>query len=57
MIDLGALVCEQFVLALDPFPRAADAELEFETPAEVEEEDEKPSPFKVLEQLKNKDKP
>ena len=57
MIDLGALVCEQFVLALDPFPRAADAELEFAAPADVEEEEEKPSPFKVLEQLKNKDKP
>ncbi|NBN62515.1 DUF177 domain-containing protein [Microvirga tunisiensis] len=55
-IDLGALVCEQFVLALDPFPRAPGAELDYVAPPEAEpSEDERPNPFAVLQKLKDKD--
>lgn len=55
-IDLGALVLEQFVLALDPFPRAPGAELAFDAPPEEEDvADERPNPFAVLQKLKDKE--
>ncbi len=48
-IDIGALVEEAFVLAIDPYPHAPGAVL----PAEAIEEDEvgKQSPFAVLADL------
>ncbi|WP_439528522.1 YceD family protein [Pannonibacter sp.] len=56
IIDLGALVCEQFVLALDPFPRAPGAELAFKAPVEADDaDDERPNPFAVLQKLKDQD--
>lgn len=50
-IDLGAIVLEHFVLALDPYPRAPGARL----PADVatDEEDPARSPFAVLAGLKS----
>jgi uncharacterized metal-binding protein YceD (DUF177 family) len=49
-IDLGAVLCEQLALALDPFPRAEEAEVpEVYRPAEEEDpEDKPPSPFAKL---------
>jgi uncharacterized metal-binding protein YceD (DUF177 family) len=47
-IDLGAAVLEQFVLAVDPYPRADDAEL----PAPLEDDAEPgESPFSALKSL------
>tara|TARA_Y100001933_G_scaffold117134_1_gene117076 strand:+ start:1291 stop:1845 length:555 start_codon:yes stop_codon:yes gene_type:complete len=58
-IDLGAVICEQFALALDPFPKAPDAEVPeaYRPPEEGDEDpdDKPPSPFAKLAQLR-KDK-
>lgn len=55
-LDLGAVLCEQFALALDLYPRAQEAEVpEAYRPSEDEEEDAgaaRPSPFAVLAGLK-----
>lgn len=49
-IDLGAVVVEQFVLALDPYPRAPGAAL----PSEVASEDvASDSPFAALSKLRD----
>ena len=49
-VDVGAIALEHFALGLDPYPRAPGAVFEAE---EDEPEDEEPSPFAVLEALKN----
>lgn len=57
-IDLGAILCEQLALALDPFPRAPGAELPegFGDADDGDaEEERKPSPFAVLGRLRKPD--
>lgn len=49
-IDLGAAICEHLALALDPYPRRADAEL-----PDAATMDATPNPFAVLERLKRND--
>lgn len=55
-IDLGAVICEQFALGLDLYPKAEGVEVEEAyqpNPEEEEAEDERePSPFAALEALK-----
>ncbi|SDU06359.1 DUF177 domain-containing protein [Stappia sp. ES.058] len=57
-LDLGAVVCEQFALALELYPRAAEAEVpEAYRPAEEDGGDgagsaARPSPFAVLAEFK-----
>ncbi len=48
-VDVGAIVLEHFALGLDPYPRSPGAAFE----PEEDEEEEEPSPFAVLEALKN----
>lgn len=51
VIDLGALLTEQFALALDPYPRAPGATLD----GSAEEDVDKPtSPFAALSKLRDK---
>jgi uncharacterized metal-binding protein YceD (DUF177 family) len=52
-IDVGEAVAEHLALALDPFPRKAGAAF-IEPPEAPIEEAEKPNPFAVLEQLRQK---
>lgn len=55
-IDVGAVVAEFAALAIDPYPRKADAE--FAEAAEKEPEEEKrPSPFAVLKDWKKTEWP
>ena len=56
-VDLGAILCEQLALALDPFPRAPGAELpEGHGKEHGEEADDKPpSPFAVLERFRKRE--
>jgi uncharacterized metal-binding protein YceD (DUF177 family) len=49
MIDLGAVICEFFALALDPYPKKPGAE--FEPPAA---EQQRESPFAALARLKDR---
>jgi uncharacterized metal-binding protein YceD (DUF177 family) len=49
-LDLGAILAEHFVLALDPYPRAPGAVLE----GPVEAGEEIPSPFAALKALKDR---
>jgi uncharacterized metal-binding protein YceD (DUF177 family) len=57
-LDLGAVLCEQFALALDLYPRAQAAEVpEAYRPPEDEDDDKgaaasRPSPFAVLAEFK-----
>ena len=56
VLDLGAVICEELALSLDPFPRKPGVEFETadeEEPVE-EEAEEKPSPFAALQALKDK---
>jgi uncharacterized metal-binding protein YceD (DUF177 family) len=52
-VDLGALVLEHFALGIDPYPKAAGAEL----PGEPDDADRTPadSPFAVLARLTNRE--
>lgn len=50
-VDVGAIALEHFVLGLDPYPRAPGVAFD---PVEDESEPDEPSPFAVLESLKNK---
>ncbi|GAB4539213.1 MAG: DUF177 domain-containing protein [Roseibium sp.] len=63
VLDLGAVICEELALSLDPFPRKPGAE--FETRSEggdadgeggdaIEQPEDKPSPFAALQALKDK---
>ncbi|QGZ33123.1 YceD family protein [Stappia indica] len=56
-IDLGAILCEQLALALDPFPRAPGAELpdDFGDEGGEEADDKPPSPFAALERFRKRD--
>ncbi|WP_029056852.1 YceD family protein [Stappia stellulata] len=60
-LDLGAVLCEQFALALDLYPRAPEAKVPDAYRADEDEEGEKaagagrPSPFAVLADLKKTD--
>lgn len=57
VLDLGAVICEELALSLDPFPRKPGAEFEGGDGEEVPEEDEeeqKPSAFAALQALKDK---
>jgi len=57
VLDLGAVICEELALSLDPFPRKPGAEFEGgdgEDDLAEEEPDEKPSPFAALQALKDK---
>ncbi|MCA1297210.1 YceD family protein [Stappia indica] len=59
-VDLGAVLCEQFALALDPYPRAEGAQVPEayadagETAENGGEAPARPSPFAVLADLKKK---
>lgn len=56
VLDLGAVICEELALVLDPFPRKPGVEFagsgEDEDGAESEEPETKPSPFAALGALK-----
>jgi len=57
VLDLGAVICEELALSLDPFPRKPGAEFEGgdgEDEIEDDEPEEKPSPFAALQALKDK---
>lgn len=62
-IDLGAILCEQFALALDPFPRAPGAEVPPEHRADPEADADAEagartgdrSPFAVLAELRKRE--
>lgn len=56
VIDLGALICEQLALVIDPFPRKPGVEFVPETVEEAEEPEERPSPFAALAKLKQEQK-
>lgn len=53
-VDLGAVLCEQLALALDPFPRAPGAELPegYGDDGKADADDKPPSPFAVLERFR-----
>ncbi len=51
-IDLGEAVAEEFILALDPFPRASDAEARLREAGVVGEEDA--GPFAALKGLRDR---
>lgn len=51
VIDVGEAVAEHLALALDPFPRRADAEF---TPVADAEDEARPNPFATLGRLKKK---
>ncbi len=56
VLDIGAVICEELALSLDPFPRKPGVEFEGgreEEHANVEETEERPSPFAALEALKS----
>lgn len=57
VLDLGAVICEELALAIDPFPRKPGVEFEGggedEMPEPVEQE-AKPSPFSALKALKDR---
>ena len=53
-LDLGEAVAEQLALALDPYPRAADAPEPPQAPAPAAGEAPRPSPFAALAGLKRK---
>lgn len=53
IIDIGEVVSEHLALGLDPFPRKPGARLS-KPRAEAMDTDEKPSPFAVLERLRQK---
>ncbi|MCX2723292.1 YceD family protein [Roseibium salinum] len=55
VLDLGAVICEEIALSLDPFPRKPGVEFkagEVDDSLEEDKSEEKPSPFAVLEALK-----
>jgi len=54
VLDLGAVICEELALALDPFPRKPGVSFEGggADDAEPDEEERKPSPFAALKALK-----
>jgi uncharacterized metal-binding protein YceD (DUF177 family) len=57
VLDLGAVICEELALSLDPFPRKPG--IEFESGDEegadaAEERETKPSPFAALKVLKGR---
>mgnify|MGYP000371513314 CR=1 FL=1 len=57
VLDLGAVICEELALTLDPFPRKPGVEFEGGDPDEDDDgetDDEKPSPFAALQALKGK---
>lgn len=57
VLDLGAVICEELALSLDPFPRRPGAEFEDgdgEDDIEEDAPEEKPSPFAALQALKDK---
>ena len=51
-IDLGALVCEQLALNLDPFPRKPGAEFQAVVEDDSEGDESEPSAFAALAKLK-----
>lgn len=51
-IDLGALICEQLALNIDPFPRKPGVEFHQQTDEPEDSDKEKPSPFAALAELK-----
>jgi uncharacterized metal-binding protein YceD (DUF177 family) len=51
-IDLGALICEQLALNIDPFPRKPGAEFHREPEQPDDTNEEKQSPFAALAELK-----
>ncbi|MEP3049460.1 MAG: DUF177 domain-containing protein [Roseibium sp.] len=56
VLDLGALICEEMALVLDPFPRKPGVEFDSDQtvePVDQIEDVEKPSAFAALEALKN----
>ncbi|SHL71959.1 YceD family protein [Roseibium suaedae] len=58
VLDLGALICEQLALNIDPFPRKPGAEFDDvveDAGDEGETAEEKPSPFAALAKLKGEE--
>lgn len=57
VLDLGAVLCEQLALMIDPFPRKPGVRFEQESVLpEVEKDEEEQSPFAVLASLKDSSK-
>lgn len=57
VLDLGAMICEEMALALDPFPRKPGVEFEGaegDDDAAADGGEDKPSPFAALQVLKDK---
>lgn len=54
VIDIGAVVGEQLSLEINPFPRVQGAQFDGLSDSANEGEDERPNPFAVLAQLKDK---
>ncbi|MTH97770.1 DUF177 domain-containing protein [Roseibium sp. RKSG952] len=52
VIDLGAVICEQLALCLDPFPRKPGVSFQISEQETQAEPDERPSPFAALAKLK-----
>ena len=54
-LDLGELVAQQLAIALDPYPRAGDADSALQEIVGREEELHRRSPFEVLRSMKARD--
>lgn len=52
VLDLGAIVCEQIALNIDPFPKKPGAELPVAAVDEDDDDEAAPSPFAALAKLK-----
>jgi uncharacterized metal-binding protein YceD (DUF177 family) len=52
--DLGESVAEQLSLEIDPFPRAADAVIDYSASTWEAASKQRPNPFAILEQLRKK---
>ncbi|PVB63287.1 DUF177 domain-containing protein [Labrenzia sp. 011] len=54
VLDLGAVICEELALSLDPFPRKPGVAFDGgDTGADDGEEEKEPSPFAALQALKD----
>ncbi len=56
-LDVGEIVAEQLAVAINPYPRKPGVDASAYAPPPDTEDEDKPNPFAVLEQLKAKQKP
>ncbi|WP_417684244.1 YceD family protein [Roseibium sp.] len=52
ILDLGAVICEQLALVIDPFPKKPGVTFEAAVSGDEEEDEPAPSPFAALAKLK-----